>query len=130
MNTLRIMNAVKRYPNGAEAVKGVCVDVAEGELVVFVGPSGCGKSTLLPPRRGDAGDAPGKRAAVGRPRRHRVEISVVEELGAQRLVHRQLGPHDLSIARNAGEPVPSGTIGLEFRTEDLHLFHPESGRRL
>ncbi|MEO0917433.1 MAG: sn-glycerol-3-phosphate ABC transporter ATP-binding protein UgpC, partial [Pseudomonadota bacterium] len=47
MTTLRIKDAFKRYPNGAEAVKGVNVDVAEGELVVFVGPSGCGKSTLL-----------------------------------------------------------------------------------
>ena len=47
MTTLRINDAYKRYPNGAEAVKGVSVDVDDGELVVFVGPSGCGKSTLL-----------------------------------------------------------------------------------
>jgi len=47
MTTLRIQNAVKRYPNGALAVKGVSVDVEDGELCVFVGPSGCGKSTLL-----------------------------------------------------------------------------------
>ncbi|MGG7645951.1 sn-glycerol-3-phosphate ABC transporter ATP-binding protein UgpC [Rhodovulum sp. YNF3179] len=47
MTTLRIRDAVKRYPNGVEAVKGVSVDVGDGELVVFVGPSGCGKSTLL-----------------------------------------------------------------------------------
>ena len=47
MTTLRIKDAFKRYPNGAEAVKGVSVDVEDGELTVFVGPSGCGKSTLL-----------------------------------------------------------------------------------
>ncbi|MEP5759473.1 MAG: ATP-binding cassette domain-containing protein, partial [Litoreibacter sp.] len=47
MTTLKIKNVFKRYPNGAEAVKGVSVDVEDGELVVFVGPSGCGKSTLL-----------------------------------------------------------------------------------
>ncbi len=47
MTTLRIQSAVKQYPNGALAVKGVSVDVEDGELCVFVGPSGCGKSTLL-----------------------------------------------------------------------------------
>ncbi|MEL6236587.1 MAG: sn-glycerol-3-phosphate ABC transporter ATP-binding protein UgpC [Pseudomonadota bacterium] len=45
--TLEINGAVKRYPNGALAVKGVDITAGEGELVVFVGPSGCGKSTLL-----------------------------------------------------------------------------------
>ncbi|MEO0586152.1 MAG: sn-glycerol-3-phosphate ABC transporter ATP-binding protein UgpC [Planctomycetota bacterium] len=45
--TLVIDRAVKRYPNGALAVKGVEITVGQGELVVFVGPSGCGKSTLL-----------------------------------------------------------------------------------
>ena len=38
MTTLRIKDVKKRYPNGAEAVKGVSVDVEDGELVVFVGP--------------------------------------------------------------------------------------------
>ena len=47
MTTLEIDTAVKRYPNGFVAVKGVSVSIGDGELVVFVGPSGCGKSTLL-----------------------------------------------------------------------------------
>jgi multiple sugar transport system ATP-binding protein len=37
----------KRYPGGVEAVSGLDLTVAEGELLVVVGPSGSGKSTLL-----------------------------------------------------------------------------------
>ncbi len=33
--------------NEARIIKGIDLDVSEGEFVVFVGPSGCGKSTLL-----------------------------------------------------------------------------------
>jgi multiple sugar transport system ATP-binding protein len=37
----------KRYSNGFEAVKGLSLEIAEGELLVLVGPSGCGKTTAL-----------------------------------------------------------------------------------
>lgn len=37
----------KVYAGNVEAVKGVSIDIADGEFVVLVGPSGCGKSTLL-----------------------------------------------------------------------------------
>jgi multiple sugar transport system ATP-binding protein len=39
----------KRYDDraGAVVLNGIDLEIADGELMVFVGPSGCGKSTLL-----------------------------------------------------------------------------------
>ncbi len=46
MATLQMRNIRKSY-GPTEIIKGVNLDIAEREFVVFVGPSGCGKSTLL-----------------------------------------------------------------------------------
>jgi sn-glycerol 3-phosphate transport system ATP-binding protein len=47
MAAIVLQDVRKVYAGGVEAVKGVSLDIADGELVVLVGPSGCGKSTLL-----------------------------------------------------------------------------------
>ncbi len=46
MSDLKITGIDKHYGK-FHAVKGVSLDVPEGEFTVLVGPSGCGKSTLL-----------------------------------------------------------------------------------
>ncbi|GHA24352.1 sugar ABC transporter ATP-binding protein [Devosia pacifica] len=45
-SALTLSNIRKSFAN-AEIIKGVDLDVTQGEFIVFVGPSGCGKSTLL-----------------------------------------------------------------------------------
>ena len=47
MARVHIDKVRKVYAGGVEAVKGITLDITDGELVVLVGPSGCGKSTLL-----------------------------------------------------------------------------------
>ncbi|HXU53118.1 MAG TPA: sn-glycerol-3-phosphate ABC transporter ATP-binding protein UgpC [Casimicrobiaceae bacterium] len=39
--------AVQKYFGSTHVIRGVDVDIADGEFCVLVGPSGCGKSTLL-----------------------------------------------------------------------------------
>jgi len=47
MATITLDTVRKVYAGNVEAVKGVSVDIEDGEFIVLVGPSGCGKSTLL-----------------------------------------------------------------------------------
>ena len=47
MATLSLADVTKVYDNNVEAVRGLSLDVDDGEFVVLVGPSGCGKTTAL-----------------------------------------------------------------------------------
>ncbi|MBW4551455.1 MAG: sn-glycerol-3-phosphate ABC transporter ATP-binding protein UgpC [Aphanocapsa sp. GSE-SYN-MK-11-07L] len=47
MASVSFQDVYKVYPNGYSAIKKLCLDIQDGEFLVFVGPSGCGKSTAL-----------------------------------------------------------------------------------
>ena len=46
-NALEIENLVKTYGDGFEALKGIDLNVAEGDFFALLGPNGAGKSTTL-----------------------------------------------------------------------------------
>jgi ABC-2 type transport system ATP-binding protein len=44
---LQIVDLQKRYPTGVEALRGVSIEIPEGEFYGLLGPNGAGKSTLI-----------------------------------------------------------------------------------
>ena len=47
MAEIALEQLTKIYPDGTKAVSELDLEIADGELVVFVGPSGCGKTSVL-----------------------------------------------------------------------------------
>jgi sn-glycerol 3-phosphate transport system ATP-binding protein len=47
MANVTLTDVRKTYAGGVEAIKGINLNVGDGQFCVLVGPSGCGKSTLL-----------------------------------------------------------------------------------
>ena len=46
-NILKVENVRKAFPSGFEALKGVSLDIDEGEIIALLGPNGAGKTTLI-----------------------------------------------------------------------------------
>src|SRR6202044_1658028 len=47
MNALSIRGLTKTYKNGIQALKGVDLDVEQGDFFALLGPNGAGKTTLI-----------------------------------------------------------------------------------
>lgn len=44
---IRLRDIHKEYPNGTKALKGVSMQIDDGDFIFLVGPSGSGKSTII-----------------------------------------------------------------------------------
>ena len=47
MQALQVHNLTKTYKNGVEALKGIDLEVEQGDFFALLGPNGAGKSTLI-----------------------------------------------------------------------------------
>jgi ABC-2 type transport system ATP-binding protein len=47
MHALQVNDLTKTYANGVEALKGISLNVEEGDFFALLGPNGAGKSTLI-----------------------------------------------------------------------------------
>ena len=47
MNALSVRGLTKTYKNGVQALKGIDLDVEEGDFFALLGPNGAGKTTLI-----------------------------------------------------------------------------------
>ncbi|MBD1373500.1 betaine/proline/choline family ABC transporter ATP-binding protein [Hazenella sp. IB182357] len=91
-------NVRKVYPDGFEALKGIHMTVAKGELVTLIGPSGCGKTTTMKMVNRLIEPTEGKILINGEDIAHKNPVELRREIG---YVIQQIGllPH-MTISKN------------------------------
>ena len=114
MGRVSLRNVRKSFGT-VDVIKGIDLDVDDGEFLVFVGPSGCGKSTMLRMIAGlesiDGGDLmiDGQRANEVRP---------ADRGAAMVFQSYALYPH-MTVAENMGFALKMAGVGRKERDEQV-----------
>src|SRR5947209_15319283 len=109
------LRGVRKSFGTVDVIKGVDLDVVDGEFLVFVGPSGCGKSTMLRMIAGlesiDGGDLmiDGQRANDVRP---------ADRGAAMVFQNYALYPH-MTVAQNMGFALKMAGVGAKERDQQV-----------
>jgi multiple sugar transport system ATP-binding protein len=125
MATVQLKNIGKKYTENY-AVKGVNIDIQDGEFIVLVGPSGCGKTTTLRMIAGLEEISEGELAIDGSPAN---DLSPAERGIAMVFQSYALYPH-MSVRENLAfglrlQKVPADKIeaAVKNASEILHIEH-------
>ncbi|MQY42539.1 ATP-binding cassette domain-containing protein [Epibacterium sp. SM1969] len=123
MAGLKIENITKSFGE-TDVLKGVSLDIADGEFLSLVGPSGCGKSTLLRIIAGleqqTSGDIQIANTSVAQQRAADRNLSMVFQSYA-------LYPH-LSVGENISVPLKMRRMNTAQRLPLIGKFMPGSGK--
>ena len=122
---------VRKSYGAVDVIRGIDLDVADGEFCVFVGPSGCGKSTLLRMVAGLEDISAGTLAIGGRPM---TRVAPANRGVAMVFQSYALYPH-MTVAENitfglrmAGAPKPEVARRLQ-KASDMLQLGPYLGRK-
>jgi branched-chain amino acid transport system ATP-binding protein len=103
------VEGVKAYYGPVEALRGVSLDVDEGEIVALIGANGAGKSTLLMTICGDPRASEGRIVYDGRditrtPLHEMVRLGIAQSPEGRRIFPRMTVLENLQMGAFAGDP--------------------------
>ena len=113
MADLKLTDVGKTYGGNVEVLKHVDLDIAKGELIVFVGPSGCGQVHASADDRGTRTDHPWHADDRRGDRQRRAALRAGHRDGVP--VLRALSPHDRARQHGLRPPDRQGSQGQDRR---------------
>src|SRR5471032_1285135 len=109
------LRGVRKSFGTVDVIKGVDLEVADGEFLVFVGPSGCGKSTMLRMIAGLESIASGDLFIDGQ---RANDVRPADRGAAMVFQNYALYPH-MTVAENMGFALKMAGVGRKERDEQV-----------